>query len=439
MTNFQKYEAYKDSGVEWIGEIPVGWDVARLKDVCNINENSLPENTNKSLEIEYVDIGSVTFEEGIIQTEKLTFKAAPSRARRLAKAGDTVVSTVRTYLKAIDFIDERKSNFVFSTGFAILNPVKIHSRFLSTVVKSDAFTNQVYVFSKGMSYPAINSTELGRLNLPIPTIEEQTRIATFLDQKTAQIDQAIAQKERLIELLKERRQILIHNAVTRGLDTDVKMKDSGVEWIGEVPEGWGISKLGFYALSIQTGPFGSQLHSHDYVEDGIPVINPSHIVDGEIIPDISQTINSSKHQELKHHTLNVGDIIFGRRGEMGRCALVHVGNRPMICGTGSIKITLDRNRIYPTYLNQFLKIDMMKDWFSLNSVGSTMENLNSSILSLVPILIPPTQEQIAISTFIENAVHKIATAIACKQSEIEKLKEYKATLINSSVTGKIKI
>jgi type I restriction enzyme S subunit len=204
----------KDSGVEWIGMIPEHWEVVRLKDACNINQNSLPETTKKSFELEYVDIGSVSFEKGITQTENFIFKNAPSRARRLAKMGDTVISTVRTYLKAIDYIDEQKSHFIFSTGFAVLHPVRINSFFLSFIVKSDAFTNQVDVFSTGMSYPAINATDLGRLHLTIPPNTEQTQIAHFLDQKTTQIEQAINCKQAEIEKLKEYKATLINSAVT---------------------------------------------------------------------------------------------------------------------------------------------------------------------------------------------------------------------------------
>lgn len=136
----------KSSGVEWIGDIPEHWEVKRLKDVCLINQNSLPENTNNNFEINYVDIGSVSLENGIVNTESFIFKNAPSRARRIAKTGDTIISTVRTYLKAIDFINKGKNNFIYSTGFAVLEPKKnIYPEFLALFVKSDAFTEQVTI------------------------------------------------------------------------------------------------------------------------------------------------------------------------------------------------------------------------------------------------------------------------------------------------------
>jgi type I restriction enzyme S subunit len=205
----------KDSGVEWIGKMPDGWEVKRLKDVCLINLNSLPENTPNNLEFKYVDIGSVTLESGINNTEEYTFKNAPSRARRLAKEGDTVISTVRTYLKAIDFIDHVKASYIYSTGFAVLQPNEFMCpEFLGWFVRSDAFTEQVTVNSKGMSYPAINSTDIGRLTVVHCKFDEQKEIVEYIEIATTKIASAISLKEQEIEKLKEYKSTLINSAVT---------------------------------------------------------------------------------------------------------------------------------------------------------------------------------------------------------------------------------
>jgi type I restriction enzyme S subunit len=205
----------KDSGVEWIGEIPEGWEVKRLKDICFINLNSLPENTNSNFEFNYVDIGSVTLESGICNTEEFIFKNAPSRARRIAKTGDTIISTVRTYLKAIDFIDQVKSSNIYSTGFAVLQPKEfICPEFLGYFVRSDAFTEQVSVNSKGMSYPAINSTDIGRLTVVHCETIEQQLIVKHIESNNTKIAKAISLKENEIEKLKEYKATLINSAVT---------------------------------------------------------------------------------------------------------------------------------------------------------------------------------------------------------------------------------
>lgn len=205
----------KDSGVDWIGEIPEHWEVRKLKQVCKINVNSLDERTNPNYEFEYIDIGSVTYENGIINREYFLFKNAPSRARRIAKEGDTIVSTVRTYLKAIDFIDKSKSNYIFSTGFAVLEPNNdVYPKYLFSFIKSDAFTEQVSVNSKGMSYPAINSTELGAQKVLHLPYEEQTQIVSYLEVIEEKIAKGILLKQQEIEKLKEYKTVLIDNVVT---------------------------------------------------------------------------------------------------------------------------------------------------------------------------------------------------------------------------------
>ena len=205
----------KNSGVEWIGEIPKHWEVKRLKNICEINQNSLPENTNQNFIFKYVDIGSVTLENGILETEEFIFKNAPSRARRIAKVGNSIVSTVRTYLKAIDYIDENKSDYIYSTGFAILQPKNfIYPKFLASFVRSDAFTEQVTINSKGMSYPAINSTDLSILFVVHCGIEEQKQIVEYIETATEKIATAIRLKEQEIEKLKEYKTVLINAAVT---------------------------------------------------------------------------------------------------------------------------------------------------------------------------------------------------------------------------------
>ncbi len=204
----------KDSGVDWIGKIPENWEVKRLKFICVLNKESLPENLNKKQEINYVDIGSVTFEDGILSTEYYLFQNAPSRARKVAKNGDTIVSTVRTYLKAIDFIDENKSKYVYSTGFAILSPNKnILNKYLYNQVRADAFTEQVSYNSKGMSYPAINSTDLGRIWVCVPSKQEQEKIVNYIDAQSRKLDQAVTQQEQAIVKLKEYKASLIDSCV----------------------------------------------------------------------------------------------------------------------------------------------------------------------------------------------------------------------------------
>ena len=206
----------KDSGIEWIGEIPEHWEVKRLKNVCSTNNASLSDKTSKEFEFDYVDIGSVSFELGIHKTERYTFQNAPSRARKIARLGDIIVSTVRTYLRAIDIINsEEKEKYIYSTGFAILSPLKnILSEFMIYICRSEYFTNLVSIYSTGINYPSINDTALKMINIVIPPIHEQQSIADYLDQKCSEIDELISIKQQKIEKLKDYKKSLIFECVT---------------------------------------------------------------------------------------------------------------------------------------------------------------------------------------------------------------------------------
>ncbi|WP_441368088.1 restriction endonuclease subunit S [Acinetobacter lwoffii] len=205
----------KDSGVELIGNIPTHWEIKKTKYASFINQNTLPETYDRKSLISYVDIGNVSFEKGIKDVQTFRFGDAPSRARRLAKCGDTVVSTVRTYLKAITYVGENSRDYVYSTGFAILSPRKdIYPKFLASFIKSHAFTHQVDIVAKGMSYPAINSTELSNLWIVLPPYNEQKELANFLDKQITQLDQIIDHKKIEIHKLEEYKTTLINDAVT---------------------------------------------------------------------------------------------------------------------------------------------------------------------------------------------------------------------------------
>lgn len=237
----KKYQAYKDSGISWIGEIPVDWSIKKLKYYTTINDEVLTESTAPNYEFRYVDIGSVTLQKGIEQYQGFSFENAPSRARRIVRAGDVIVSTVRTYLKAVASIQDDK-DVIASTGFAVIRPKEVDSRFLAYSLANHYFVEMVSSRSTGVSYPAINASEMVDIKNVLPPNDVQKCIADYLDRKTAAVDTAISDKEKLIQLLEEQRTSIICSAVTKGIDSTAKMKDSGVAWLGEIPEHWGVSK-----------------------------------------------------------------------------------------------------------------------------------------------------------------------------------------------------
>lgn len=433
----QTYSDYKDSGVDWLGEIPAHWEVKRVKHICSINQFSLPENSKIDFNFKYVDIGSVTLEEGITKTEEFTFKNAPSRARRIARKNDTIISTVRTYLKAIDFIDENKSEYIYSTGFAVLSPLKqIVPKFLAMAVRSDSFTDQVSVYSKGMSYPAINSSELAGLQIALPPLAEQTRIAEFLDRKTAQIDQAIAQKERLIELLNERRQVMIHQAVTRGLNPEAPMKDSGIDWIGEIPAHWEVMRIKHGMALLRDGTHLPPPR----IEDGYRLLSVRNIIDDKFsFREDDSRISEPDFKKLnRSFQVKKGDILLAIVGAtLGKVAIVP-DLEPF-----QIQRSLALFRCSKIIINHYCELWMRSSLFQRLLWNSTEFSAQPGIylgaLKDFPIIVPPLKEQEEIINSLKESASLIYDAVEKEKVKIQKLQELKSTLINSAVTGKIKV
>lgn len=202
----------KPSGVDWIGQIPNHWEVRRLKYVVSCNDEVLSEMTPPLSVINYVEISDVTYINGIKGSTEYEFKDAPSRARRVTRVNDVIISTVRTYLKAIARVNE--PDVIVSTGFAVLRAQSIDDLYLSYVAKSSGFINDVVANSFGVTYPSITASKLISLSVPLPPLEEQERIAEYLDKRCAEIDDAKERKQRQIELLREMKQTMISDAVT---------------------------------------------------------------------------------------------------------------------------------------------------------------------------------------------------------------------------------
>ena len=202
----------KDSGVKWIGMIPEHWEIRRLKNIVLCNSDTLSENFPKEEVIKYVEISDVNYTSGIINVQNISFGEAPSRARRITKKNDVIVSTVRTYLKAVAKIQE--DGLIVSTGFAVLHPIIGNSSFLSYFVLSESFINNVIADSKGISYPAISTSDLVCIAMPLPPLSEQQEIVTYLDSKVTNINQLCQAERSQIEKLKEYKQRLISDVVT---------------------------------------------------------------------------------------------------------------------------------------------------------------------------------------------------------------------------------
>lgn len=426
--SFPKYPEYKDSSVEWLGEVPAHWELKRLS-------HYFVERREKASDTEFAPL-SVT-KQGIVPRLETAAKTQDGDNRKKVCAGDFVINSRsdRKGSAGVATVDGTVSLICI-----VLEPRDVERGFIHHLLRSVPFQEEFYRNGRGIVADLWSTgfAEMKNIVLAIPPRLEQEVIAAFLEHETAKIDALVDEQKRLIELLKEKRQAVISHAVTKGLDPNVPMKDSGVEWLGVVPAHWEVVPLGLLAERIQTGPFGSQLHSHEYVDGQTPVINPSNIKDGTIIPDAASTVDEGTLARLAHQQLRAGDVIFGRRGEMGRCAVVREAEDGWLCGTGCMKLVCG-SRISPGFVALYFQTPMVREVLELESVGSTMDNLNPEILSRIKIPVPPVSEQQEIFEFIRKHSEQAHQLLEEANSAVALLQERRSSLISAAVTGKIDV
>jgi type I restriction enzyme, S subunit len=435
---YQGYEKYKDSGVEWLGAIPEHWEAKRLKNLTSCNDEALGENTSPDYEIEYVDISSVDLISGITHYESMTFDKSPSRARRKVRDGDTIISTVRTYLKSIAAIKEPPTNLIVSTGFAVVRPKdKINSDYIGYLLQTEGFIGDVVSNSVGVSYPAINSTVLISLPVVEPPLDEQESIAYFLDRKTTQIDALIAKKEALIEKLDEKRTALISHAVTKGLDSSVPMKDSGVEWLGDIPEHWDVSRIGFIA-NIGNGSTPNRSNVSFWDQGSIPWLNSSK-VNEKIIYSASQFVTEDAVKQCHLPIVQPDSIVLAITGEGKTRGNVAICKIHTTINQHLAYISLSTTKVSLHFL--FLYLQAMYEKIRTDSAGngSTKGAITCQEIKGYKLPLPTIKEQEKIVNFLDVKIVRIDQQKAKVKEAIELLKEYRTALITNAVTGKIDV
>jgi len=429
------YKKYKDSGIPWIGEIPEHWEVKKLKYLSKINSDVLSEKTEEEFEFIYIDISSVDSNGKLSDFKLIKFKDSPSRARRLVKYGDTIVSTVRTYLKAITFIDRKEENLICSTGFAVIQPNKKYffPKYIYYMFCTQKIIDLISSLSRGVSYPAIDSEEIKNIMVLKPPIEEQKMISNFLDRKTSQVDDLISKKKRLIELLEEEKTAIINQAVTKGIDPNAPMKDSGIPWIGEIPEHWEIKKLK-YCANIKYG-LGEPPKQK---ENGLPLIRATNITRGKIVEKDMIFVDPEYIPYDRDPILKVNDIIVVRSGAYtADSAIIPKKYEGAITGYDMVVRSIVENPIFISYC--LLSDYILKNQLYLLKLRAAQPHLNREDLGETLIIIPRKTEQDKIVKYIQKHIDKIEYTNSKIEKEIILLNEYRTSLISEAVTGKIDV
>lgn len=435
MNNFPRYDSYKDSGVDWLGEVPEHWETTRVKNVFRLIIEPAPQNNDFELLSVYTDIGVKPRKE----LEERGNKASTTDGYWLVKKEDIIVNKLLAWMGAIGV---SKYDGVTSPAYDILRAKReLDSDFFHYLFRTSNCISELRKHSRGIMDMRLRLyfDKFGDVIIPFPSLAEQKEIVRFLDRKTAQIEQAIAQKEWLIELLKERRQILIHKTVTRGLNPNVKLKHSGVDWIGEIPEHWEVKRLKNVCEMLVSNV---DKHSKSF-ENQVKLCNYVDVYKNEFITsEIEFMSATATRSEIERFKIQIDDVIITKDSEdwldIGVPALVKYEEENLVCGY-HLAILRPTDFMFGGFFHRALSSLYIRTQFSIKANGVTRYGISHGAILGTFIAVPPKPEQTAISEYIENVSAKIETAISCKQKEIEKLKEYKAVSINSAVTGKIKV
>ena len=419
---------------------PPHWSIRRLKSIARIVNGGTPSSTvpeywdGNIIWLTPDDLGKLNTAYVKTGSRSITQEGYNACSTTLAPAGSIAVST----RAPIGHTAILEADACVNQGCRILVPDgTIRTRYLYRSLT--ALKHELETRGKGTTFAELSYGDLGTVPILVPPPAEQAAIVRYLDHADELINRYITIKERLIALLEEQRQAVIQQAVTRGLDPNVPLKPSGVDWLGDVPERWEVRRLSQIAISFRTGPFGSMLHQSDYIEGGTPVINPVHMRSGEIFEDPKTTVSEAVAEKLSSYRLGLHDLVFSRRGELGRCALVRDHETNWLCGTGSIGVRISYCGIEPEFLIQTLQALWVGEYLSAFSVGTTMANLNTGILKSIPIALPPHAEQTSIVEYLDNATTGIDTAITRARRQIELVEEYRTRLTADAVTGQIDV
>ena len=370
----------------------------------------------------YIDISSVSFENGITLGEDLAFQNAPSRARRIVQKGDVLVSTVRTYLRAIADIDWDAENIIASTGFAVFTPNKnINPRFLAYAVKSSEVINQICSISKGVSYPAIQATILSSVRIPFYALSEQYVIATYLDKECDKITKEIDLLERKVGGYRRMKRSLINYAVMRGLDSKIKTKKSEGSLSSIIPFHWTERRIKdiFTEVSIKGYPNEPMLCATQ-----TRGVIPQSMYENRVVTALTGLENMKLVEE--------GNFVISLRSFQG--GIEYAYYRGIISAAYTI-LKLEEGQekgFYKYFFKSASLIKLMKKCVTGIREG---QNINYSILKYEMIPVPPLEEQREIVNYLDDKCSKIDSIIEKIKLKIERLKELKRSLINEVITG----
>jgi len=438
---YKRYPKYKDSGEVWLGDIPEHWSIVKFNLYVNLRHGYQFRDYDFTPEgIKIIKITQL-LSSGELDTENVSFidKSRLSEFEGiLISDGDILMAltggTIGKIIK-VKYVQEpllqnyRVGNFFPSSS-------KLNKNFLFWILSSNLILEQIFYDQRETGQPNIGKDDFNRMFFILPDKREQVIITSFLDRETARIDALIEKKKRQIELLKEKRAALISHAVTKGLDPNVKMKDSGVEWLGEIPATWTVLQIRRVTSNVTDGAHISpDTTSQDY-----PFISTVDISNGVIDFESCLRTSTKSFLYMKHTGCcpGQGDILFSKDGTVGRTAIVR-DEFSFAVASSLVILSPDRNRLNPIFLNYWLNGSPIQERLGVFLAGTALRRISVEKVSRLLLLLPPIAEQRDIVSFLERETSHIDKLVKMVQLSMATLREYRTALISAAVTGKIDV
>ena len=438
-TNVNPYPVYRHSGNPWLGEIPMHWDAPRLKQICDqhaLYGANIQSSEYTQTGIRFIRTTDIT-DEGELRPEGVYIPSGRVPEHVLGD-GDILVSRSGTIGRSFQYQSDKHGPCSYAGYLVRFIPGSMtQQRYIYLCTKTTAFQNSAQEMAISSTIDNVNAEKYANITIPLPPPDEQAAIVRYLDDVDQHIRVYVSAKERLIALLEEERQAVIHQAVTRGLDPNVRLKPSGVEWLGDVPEHWETIQLGRIG-SFSKGSGGTK---DDEVPRGIPCVRygdlyttHKHFVD--------QTRSFISEEKLDQYTpIRRGDVLFPASGEtieeIGKSA-VNLIEPPMYCG-GDLIIFRPTTPVDPKFSGYLLDSATAQDQKSRMGRGVSIMHIYSNQLKYLWLGLPPKDEQEAIAQHLDEVTNDIDTALESARRQIELMEEYRTRLIADVVTGKIDV
>lgn len=434
----KRYPVYKDSGIDWLGEIPEHWEIKKVKYMTNILRGKFthrPRNDPRMYDGKYpfIQTGDVASANKYVTKYYQTLNEEGFAVSKQFPKG-TLVMTIAANVGDIAILDFEACFPDSIVGFVpkeFINLDYLYNLFI-------AMRQELFRIAPINTQLNLNVERIGALLAIVPTLSEQKQIAHFIDRKLEEIDHFIRNKQRLIELLNEQKTAIVNRAVTKGINPNAPMKHSGIEWLGEIPAHWEVRRLR-YVGSCQNGISKGA----DYFGFGYPFVNYTDVYANFELPKMVMVLANSTDIDRIMYSVKEGDIFFTRTSEtIEEIGITSTCLSSLENATFSgflIRVRPFANLILPGFSKYYFRCQLHRLFFVKEMNLVTRASLSQDLLKKLPVLLPPLPEQKAIASFIEEKSAKIDKAIAKAEREIELIQEYRTTLISDAVTGKIDV